>query len=126
MFTAIIWIAAVALIAAAAQDYRMFYAQEIRFRKLANYPPCAGMLRVLGLGKDEAALNEAMKTLAEAVKTNGVTVLGPAPDGMRYAMDIFRTVLYVKAPGKDALIKVRDRLEQIVPEGITLQFEFSE
>lgn len=115
-----------ALIAAAAQDYRMFYAQEIRFRKLANYPPCAGMLRVLGLGKDEAALNEAMKTLAEAVKTNGVTVLGPAPDGMRYAMDIFRTVLYVKAPGKDALIMVRDRLEQIVPEGITLQFEFSE
>ncbi|MBO4696260.1 MAG: primosomal protein N' [Lachnospiraceae bacterium] len=115
-----------ALTAAAAQDYRLFYEQEIRYRKLAQYPPCASMLRVLGLGKDEAALNEAMKTLAEIVRTKGVTVLGPAADGMRYAMDIFRVILYIKAGSKDALIAVRDRLEREVPEGITLQFEFSE
>ena len=115
-----------ALLAAAAQDYRMFYKQEIRYRKLAQYPPCACMLRVLGLSKEEEALTAKMKELAEAVRGENVSVLGPAPDGMRYAMDVFRTVLYVKAAGKETLLGVRDRLEQMVPEGITLQFEFSE
>ena len=115
-----------ALLAAAAQDYRAFYKQEILYRRISKYPPCASLLRVLGLGADENRLTEEMKKLAEAIRGEGVTVLGPAPDGLRYAMDEFRVVLYVKAATKEPLIEVRKKLEQIRPDDLPLQFEFSE
>lgn len=114
-----------ALQSAAAQDYREFYRQEIVFRKLSQYPPCSRLLKVLGLSRDEQRLVETMKRLAE-FSADGVTVLGPAPDYVRYAMDIFREVLYFKCPDRERLKQIKDILETQAGEGVSLQFEFSD
>ena len=115
-----------ALLCAAAQDYPEFYKQEITYRKMLGYPPCTSMLKVLGLSKDEGVLSEAMKELAAAAQAEGVTVLGPAPDYVRYVQDTFRMVLYCKAASRDKVKQVKDRLERLSFENVSVQFEFSE
>ncbi len=110
---------------AAAQDYPSFYRQEILYRKMAKYPPCSFLLKVLGLGKDEGRLTEAMQVLSEEAKAEGITVLGPAPDYVKYVNEIFRQVLYVKCDERDYLKACKDRLEAHSFEGISVQFEFS-
>ena len=93
---------------------------------MLGYPPCTSMLKVLGLSKDEGQLSGAMKELAAAAQAEGVTVLGPAPDFVRYVQDTFRMVLYCKAKEREKLKQVKDRLEQFTREGVSVQFEFSE
>lgn len=113
-----------ALLCAAEQDYPAFFKQEIAYRRMLGYPPCACLLKVLGLSKQEKALSDAMKELAAAAAGPGVTVLGPAPDSIRYMQDTFREVLYCKAAKRDVLKQVKDRLEQHSFEGVSVQFEF--
>ena len=110
---------------AAAQDYPAFYQQEIRYRRAAKYPPCSFLLKVLGLGKDESRLEDAMNQLCILAKGDGITTLGPAPDYVKYVNDIFRKVLYVKCDDRDCLKACKDRLEQCSFDGISIQFEFS-
>ncbi len=115
-----------ALQCAAAQDYPAFYKQEISYRRISKYPPCAKMLKVLGLSKDEETLKEAMQELAGKATAGDITVLGPAPDYVRYVQDTFRMVLYCKAEYREVLKLLKDDLEEIVREGVSIQFEFSD
>lgn len=113
-----------ALQCAAAQDYPTFFEEEIGFRKLAKYPPCASMLKVLGLGRDEGKLSEAMKALGETVRDEAITVLGPTPDFVRFTQDIYRQVLYLKCAERAQLKAAKDRMEQMHFDNISIQFEF--
>jgi len=44
------------IVAAAAQDYKTFFARELEFRREANYPPFSSLALLEFLGKDESAL----------------------------------------------------------------------
>ena len=95
--------------AAADQDYARFYEEEIRYRELMGYPPVENLLAVLAAGEDEALLEKGCRYLKEyALRVRGRTqaaVIGPASPGIDRIKDVYRRVLYIKAPEYDTLVK---------------------
>ncbi len=67
------------------QDYSGFYREELKIRKLINYPPFTRLARIVIRGKVEEAVDESADILAEILKKTGkekfpkITVLGPSP-----------------------------------------------
>lgn len=55
-----------AIVCAAKQDYEAFYAQEILYRKLMNYPPAGNMMVAVVEHADEEAAKAAAEMLAGA------------------------------------------------------------
>lgn len=104
--------------AAAAQDYRGFYEQEILFRKLAGYPPAGGMLVIHGSGGDEKHLGLAMdylkKFIDTLVKNGQVQALGPVDEQVAKINDIYRKVIYLKYRERRILIMIKNKVEQYI------------
>lgn len=118
--------------AAAAQDYKGFYEQEILFRKLADYPPSGGMLVIHGSGESEEHLTLAMDYLKKfidvLVKKSQVQVLGPVDEPIAKVNDIYRKVIYLKYREKKILIMIKNKVEQYIEmnEGyhtVNIQFD---
>ena len=67
------------------QDYFGFYKEELKLRKLMNYPPFSRLARLVIRGKDEAKVQENAEDLAGALKGNHsknnshISVFGPSP-----------------------------------------------
>ena len=120
--------------AAADQDYARFYEEEIRYRELMGYPPVENLLAVLAAGGDEALLEKGCRYLKEyALRVRGRTqaaVIGPASPGIDRIKDVYRRVLYIKAPEYDTLVRIKDRMEQYIEinsgfNRIRIQFDFN-
>ena len=120
-----------AIKAAAAQDYKAFYEQEIRYRELLGYPPAEELMAVLAAGEDERLLETGCKYLKEYVlRIKGkapLEVIGPAVDKIK---DIYRRVIYIKAPEYRTLIRVKDLMEQYIEINsgfakLRIQFDFN-
>lgn len=118
--------------AAASQDYRSFFRQEILFRRAAGYPPAGGMLVIHGSGRSEEQLALAMDYLKRfldvLVKKSRVQVLGPVDEPVAKISDVYRKVIYVKDQEKRILIMIKKKVEQYIQmnEGyqtITVQFD---
>jgi primosomal protein N' (replication factor Y) (superfamily II helicase) len=65
---------------AAREDYPAFYEEEIRFRRLMNYPPFSAMAEIVLWGKDPRPLAEKARELSGRAKAqaSGIEILGPA------------------------------------------------
>jgi primosomal protein N' (replication factor Y) len=65
---------------AAREDYPAFYEEEIRFRRLMNYPPFSAMAEIVLWGKDPRPLAEKARELSGRAKAHasGIEILGPA------------------------------------------------
>jgi len=65
---------------AARGDYSAFYEEEIRFRRLMNYPPFSAMAEIVLWGKDPRPLAEKARELAGRARAQapGIEILGPA------------------------------------------------
>lgn len=98
------------IVYAAAQDYEGFYKEEILYRELGGYPPVAHMLAVLVTGEEERAAKELAVYLAD-MADGDLTVLGPGPASLSKLNDSYRFVFYIKSRSGEALIKIRDRME---------------
>lgn len=118
--------------AAAAQDYRGFYEQEILFRKLAGYPPAGGMLVIHGSGESEEHLALAMEYLKKfidvLVKNGQVQVLGPVDEPVAKVNDIYRKVIYLKYRERRILIMIKNKVEQYIEmnegyHGVNIQYD---
>lgn len=87
---------------ACAQDYRLFYSDEIVNRKVMLYPPFCSMGSVLFSGKKEREVQEASVAFAalleEKVAKNGIPIrlLGPTPSHVAKIADQWRWKLIVK------------------------------
>lgn len=125
-----------AVAAAAEQDYLKFFREELSFRKALNYPPEGNLLAVLGASPDEALLTQEMKRLLEDVKAfageRELTIrwMGPAAAGLRKTNDIYRQVIYGKHADYEALVAVKNRMEQRllsgeIGRGCRVQFDFN-
>lgn len=123
-----------AIVTAAAQDYEAFYEEEIRYRKLMGYPPAENLMAVLVSCGDEALLEKGCHYLKEyALRVSRQTkaaVIGPASPGVDKIKDIYRRVLYIKAPEYDTLTGIKDRLEQYIDlnsgfDKMRIQFDFN-
>ena len=123
-----------AIVTAAAQDYEAFYEEEIRYRELMGYPPAENLMAVLVSCGDEALLEKGCHYLKEyALRVSRQTkaaVIGPARPGVDKIKDIYRRVLYIKAPEYDTLTGIKDRLEQYIDlnsgfDKMRIQFDFN-
>ncbi len=112
------------------QDYEGFYEEEILYRSLLGYPPVCHILAVMVYSKDEEETENFAKHLARCgmqkqttekltfgqMQTREqdkktVTLVGPAPAGIRKINDLYRQVFMIKAKDEEALIKIKDILE---------------
>ena len=118
--------------AAAAQDYRGFYEQEILFRKLAGYPPAGRMLVIHGMAGSQEHLALAMDYLKKFIdilrKKRRVQVLGPVDEQVAKINDIYRKVIYLKDPDDKILTMIKNKVEQYIEmnEGydtVNIQFD---
>lgn len=117
-----------AVVYAAAQDYESFYAEEILYREMMEYPPVAHMLAVQIYAKEEETGMQLARRLAGAVKAMEIPVIGPAPASIGKINDIFRFVFYVKQEKYDKLVQIKDCLEEKLqlwqPRYESVQFDF--
>ncbi len=90
-----------ALIAAAAQDYRLFYEREIRMREAAGYAPYMDVFQIVlsdetADGAQSAAERFALRLRAQAAKA--FLVLGPSQAPLNKAGDLYRWQILIKSP----------------------------
>lgn len=131
------------IIAAAKQDYRSFYAEEIGYRSLMNYPPIGHMLAVLIEGTKEAVTEQYSEKLAVKLRSStkemncnmkygilnaAFSVIGPAEASIKKISDIYRRMIYVKSADYSILTGLKDELEQYMEtdetKEIRVQFDF--
>ena len=131
------------IIAAAKQDYRSFYAEEIEYRSLMNYPPVGHMLAVLIEGTKEAVTEQYSEKLAVKLRSStkemncnmkygilntAFSVIGPAEASIKKISDIYRRMIYVKSADYSILTGLKDELEQYMEtdetKEIRVQFDF--
>ncbi len=67
------------------QDYWGFYREELKIRKLMNYPPFSRLARIVIRGKDEESVIQSADQLSQLMRKTGETgfpgimILGPSP-----------------------------------------------
>lgn len=107
-----------AIVAAAKQDYKEFYDEEILYRKLAGYPPTGGMLAIRGSCENQKQLELAMdylkKYLENLENRAGIGIIGPADEAVSKINDIYRKVIYIKHKNSQMLTKIKDMVEQYI------------
>lgn len=89
-----------AVVAAAANDYAGFIAQEIDIRRMMSYPPYADIIRVLFTGEDERhTYDVAMKAYSYITGITGrEKVFTPQPAHMSKIGDTYRYSMMIKCP----------------------------
>ncbi len=130
-----------AILHAAAQDYNAFYEEELVYRDLMQYPPVAHMMAVQVYSAQEKDGSRLAQNLADRIRKyaegelqepvnsgRGLQIIGPAPAGIGKVNDIYRFVFYVKQEDYEALIQVKDMLEEQIHNmdlrQINIQFDF--
>ena len=96
---------------AAAQNYEMFYAKEIEFRRMLWYPPFGAMANVVvraAREEDALARSGALGRMLQPAP-EGVKVLGPAPAAVARLKNEYRYQMLLKTSS-------RARLSQILAE----------
>lgn len=103
-----------AVTAAAAQDYRSFYEQEIIYRSQLQYPPFAELMKLTVLAANEQQAltqsNEIVASLKALTEQCGdVKILGPAPAAVARIKDVYRMNILVKGT---SLEQVKEKISQ--------------
>ena len=117
---------------AAAQDYEGFYAEEIEYRTILDYPPAGHMLCVQFFGPDWGRLSRLSvgltKEIAEKTKADGsgyldkVKQIGPGKAALGKKKDIYRQVVYYKSKSWDELVAIKDYMEERI-KGLSIEKE---
>ena len=96
---------------AARHDADGFLEEELRRRRLLEYPPFASLIRIVCSATDARAAQDAAQHLRDAIALPASTVLGPAPLFRLRGLERFQLVL--KTHQRDAAIAaVRGAVEQ--------------
>ena len=101
---------------------------------MMDYPPVCNLMAVHAACQEEERLAQAMdyirKYLLRFRMDPGIRLIGPARESVSKISDLYRFVLYVKAPGQEMLFALRERLERYIEinsgfSGIYIQFDFN-
>ncbi len=121
------------IVHAANQDYEGFYAEEIVYRELLQYPPAAHMLAVLAVSKEEEQGKSVMEHFASLIKkrtdlSEALYVIGPTQAAVSKINDLYRHVLYMKHSDYETLVRIKDMMEAYIKEqdyrNLNIQFDF--
>lgn len=118
---------------AAKQDYEGFFRQEILYRKMLGYPPAAFMLGIYLSGPEEAYLKDCAKQLGyliQSIRTEHLSVIGPAVAALAKKNDRYRMVFYLKHETETVLLNVKNKIEKelekdAVWQKIYIQFDYN-
>ncbi|MDY3767207.1 MAG: primosomal protein N' [Lachnospiraceae bacterium] len=123
------------IVNAARQDYESFYDQEMMYRMMAGYPPCAHLMEIHASCADKDQLDMGMNYLKQYLqqiipKKAMVSVIGPADEQIAKINDMYRKVMYIKYKEQQMLLKIKERVEQYIRanEGyrtILIQFDMN-
>ncbi len=93
---------------AAHGDYRAFYDQEIKYRRLMDYPPFSCLAEVFFLGENLRRVAEQSRGFAERVRNfgEGIKVFGPALASVAKRRGLHRVQVSLKAREKSTLDRV--------------------
>jgi len=97
---------------AAFEDYISFYKQELRLRRLMNYPPFSHIVEVLFQGENLRSVARKSREFSEQVKKEAgdIEILGPALASVSRVRGVSRVQVVLKAKRKktidDVLVKV--------------------
>lgn len=85
------------------QDYHEFYQEEIKWRRLLNYPPFTNILRIVCISIEESLARRLADMIALYIneitdaKEDNITILGPAPCPLYRLRNRIRYQLIVKS-----------------------------
>ena len=106
------------ILSAAKQDYRSFYEQEMKVRRVLGYPPCGWLLAVHASGRSEEKLDTAMRYLVKYFsminRKKQAQLIGPAPETVSKIKDYHRRVLYIKTGSEETAVHIRALLEEYI------------
>ena len=101
-----------AIVLSKRQDYKAFYAEEFRFRKLMGYPPTERLMTIQLASKDEDFLSMVSQAATEGFQPDcsaaGAELIGPLEASVYRIKDIYRKIVYIKHPSHDIIIRLRD------------------
>ncbi len=114
-----------AIQAAKSQDYRSFFDMEMTYRRLLRYPPVYNMMVVLISSEDYDTARKVSDVLANKMKAVGkgmehVRVVGPSDAYIGKINNLYRRVIYVKAPDMDEITKLREIADTANLENVTI------
>jgi len=93
---------------AARGDYGAFYDQEIKFRRLMEYPPFSCLAEVFFLGENLRRVAERSREFAERVRNSGegIKIFGPSRAAVAKVRGVNRIQVNLKARKKEKLDRV--------------------
>lgn len=120
--------------AAASGNHKDFYTKEIRYRKLAEYPPEVHLLGVLILGTTAEEVSRAGNELSEFLKVQDGNEVHFHTNGAVWASipkvrDVYRKIIYIKAKDREELVRLKNKIEVKVRDNeafnrLSIQFDF--
>ena len=92
---------------AAVEDYLSFFNQELKFRRLMNYPPFSHLVEILFLGENLRSAARSSREFSEAVKSEAeeIEILGPALASVSRVRGLYRVQITLKAQSRQKLDK---------------------
>ena len=97
--------------AAALQDYELFYAREMEFRRALHYPPAVALINVIVRGPSiERAMADAHDLTQAVRRKGGGRVVGPAPAPLARLKDEHRAQFFIKSNRGSSRSAMRDAL----------------
>lgn len=128
-----------AIVHGANQDYEGFFEEELEYRQLMSYPPVASLVACLIQSRDGKACLACSELLADvakkcASKHDGTYVIGPKAASISKLSDTYRQVFYIKSMDSQALIQVKDVMEDYMDNSeeyakfirnVSVQFDFN-
>ena len=118
------------IVAAAKQDYKEFYQQEIGYRSLMKYPPVWQMLVIFFSGRQEEEVRDLSQKAADILKRMEFLVIGPGEASLARMKDQYRRVIYIKDADYQNLIRAKDEIERWLEQqdekrNILVNFDFN-
>ena len=100
---------------------------------MMSYPPASNLMAVHGSCEDEAVLAQAMEYIRRyLIRIGGenLFIIGPASEPLARKKDRYQMVLYIKEADPQALIRLREKLEQYIEinkgfQKIYIQFDLN-
>ncbi len=112
--------------AAASQDYGSFFDQEMKLRRLMNYPPFSHMIGVLFQGENLRTLAKKSREFSTLLKREAgeIEVLGPSLAGVKRMKGMSRVQMILKARRKKYLDDaLRESLKKVRLRGTISVFD---
>ena len=113
-------------------NYKEFYTKEIKYRKLAEYPPETHLLGIILLAAKPEEVNKGGEMIYDFLSKNNKNyfyINSPVWAAIPKIRDIYRKIVYLKSVDRNELVIAKNLVEKYVKDNsgfsrIGLQFDF--